>query len=277
MAKDGMKVKTRLVADLGLVVLEKMEVGEGQSEKMEVGAILEKMEVDAILILELIVNEGLVGEESLLLPRLETLTLEGLPKLTRFCSGNYFEFPFLRCLHIIKCPLLETFISSSNVGETSHMTESKIVESTFTSLLFDAKVGFPRLKHLVLKDMESLNLIWDNQLDAGSFHKLDQLLILASELLSYQRTCRENQLENHDQCPLFLINVTVMECPSIRTFSEGEVSTPKLQKVKLTENSTDEGIWQEGSLNRTLQQLFTKKSGDDGEEDWSDALHKLFN
>ncbi|GLT68532.1 hypothetical protein SLA2020_407530 [Shorea laevis] len=127
---------------------------------------------DCVKLKELIVNEGLAGEESLLLARLETLTLEGIPKLTRFCSGNYFEFPFLRCLYIIKCPLLEMFISSSNVGETSHMTESKIVETTFTSPLFDAKVGFPRLKHLVLKDMESLNLIWDNQLDVESFHKL---------------------------------------------------------------------------------------------------------
>ncbi|GKV26377.1 hypothetical protein SLEP1_g35697 [Rubroshorea leprosula] len=67
-----------------------------------------------------------------------------------------------------------------------------------------------------------------------------------------------------------------MECPNMLTFSEGEVSTPKLQKVKLTENSTDEGIWQEGGLNPTIQQLFTKKNGDDAEEDWSDALHKLF-
>ncbi|GKV26343.1 hypothetical protein SLEP1_g35668 [Rubroshorea leprosula] len=45
-------------------------------------------------------------------------------------------------------------------------------------------VGFPRLKHLVLKDMESLNLIWDNQLDAESFHKLDQLLVESYEKLS---------------------------------------------------------------------------------------------
>ncbi|GKV25098.1 hypothetical protein SLEP1_g34591 [Rubroshorea leprosula] len=37
MGEDGMKAKTGLVADLGVVVLEKMEVGEGQLEKMEVG------------------------------------------------------------------------------------------------------------------------------------------------------------------------------------------------------------------------------------------------
>ncbi|GKV26374.1 hypothetical protein SLEP1_g35694 [Rubroshorea leprosula] len=392
---------------------------------------LKSLEIrDCVMMKEVIVNEGLTKEESLLLAKLETLTLEGLPKLTRFCSGNYFEFGFLTFLHIIKCPLLETFISNSNVGEMSHMTESKIVEGASTLSLFDVKVGFPRLKHLVLKDMESLNLIWDNQLNAESFHKLDQLLvesceklsnifsiimlgrlqnldklkiencvsletifeppglnasetqalkigqsnsfgatpnfvfpkvthlllkglpslksicpgiyftvwsslkelvifgcnqvqILASELLSYQRTCRENQLENHNQCPLFLVSkatfpsleelivernesmkeiwhgddvkdgivftkleslqlkvlpklesfcsgncnfefpsladVTVMECPNMLTFSEGEVSTPKLQKVKLTENSTDEGIWQEGGINPTIQQLFTKK------------------
>ncbi|GKV26370.1 hypothetical protein SLEP1_g35690 [Rubroshorea leprosula] len=138
---------------------------------------------DCVMMKEVIVNEGLAGEESLLLAKLEILTLEDLPKLTRFCSGTYFEFPFLRSLHIIKCPLLETFISSSNVGETSDMTESKIVEGTFTSPLFNAKVGFPRLNHLALKDMESLNLIWDNQLDAESFHKLDRLVVESCEKL----------------------------------------------------------------------------------------------
>ncbi|GKV49272.1 hypothetical protein SLEP1_g56032 [Rubroshorea leprosula] len=51
-----------------------------------------------------------------------------------------------------------------------------------------------------------------------------------------------------------LANVIVMECPNMLTFFEGE----------------------EGGLNPTIQQLFTKKSGDDAEEDWFDALDNLF-
>ncbi|GKV22629.1 hypothetical protein SLEP1_g32483 [Rubroshorea leprosula] len=42
-----------------------------------------------------------------------------------------------------------------------------------------------------------------------------------------------------------LKDVIVMECPSMQTFSKGEVSTPKLQKVKLTEDE-DEGCWEDG-------------------------------
>ncbi|GKV26340.1 hypothetical protein SLEP1_g35665 [Rubroshorea leprosula] len=71
-----------------------------------------------------------------------------------------------------------------------------------------------------------------------------------------------------------LKDVIVMECPNMLTFSEGEVSTPKLQKVKLTEDE-DEGYWEDG-LNPTIQQLFLKRSDDDSEEDWSHALHKLY-
>ncbi|GLU09193.1 hypothetical protein SLE2022_260660 [Rubroshorea leprosula] len=55
-----------------------------------------------------------------------------------------------------------------------------------------------------------------------------------------------------------LEDVTVMACPSMMTFSGGEVSTSKLHKVKLTGDDEDEGCW-EGGLNPMIQLLFTKK------------------
>ncbi|GKV49279.1 hypothetical protein SLEP1_g56037 [Rubroshorea leprosula] len=56
---------------------------------------LQSLEIcDCVMMKEVIVNEGLAGEESLLLAKLDTLTLEGLPKLTRFCSGITLSFPF---------------------------------------------------------------------------------------------------------------------------------------------------------------------------------------
>ncbi|KAK8477310.1 hypothetical protein V6N11_034933 [Hibiscus sabdariffa] len=44
---------------------------------------------------------------------LEFLLLKDLPKLTRFCHGNYFELPLLTCLSIENCPTLKTFISDA--------------------------------------------------------------------------------------------------------------------------------------------------------------------
>ncbi|GKV43156.1 hypothetical protein SLEP1_g50487 [Rubroshorea leprosula] len=63
-----------------------------------------------------------------------------------------------------------------------------------------------------------------------------------------------------------LEDVIVMTCPYMMTFSGGEVSTPKLHKVKLTGDDEDEGCW-EGGLNRRIHRLFTKKSVNDSKED----------
>ncbi|GLU09189.1 hypothetical protein SLE2022_260620 [Rubroshorea leprosula] len=51
--------------------------------------------------------------------------------------------------------------------------------------------------------------------------------------------------------------VIVMACPYMMTFSGGEISTPKLHKVKLPGDDEDEGCW-EGGVNPTIQLLFTK-------------------
>ncbi|GKV01659.1 hypothetical protein SLEP1_g14195 [Rubroshorea leprosula] len=55
-----------------------------------------------------------------------------------------------------------------------------------------------------------------------------------------------------------LEDVIVMTCPYMMTFARGEVSTPKLHKVKLTGDDENEGCW-EGGLNPTVRLLFTKR------------------
>ncbi|KAK8508897.1 hypothetical protein V6N12_034998 [Hibiscus sabdariffa] len=60
---------------------------------------------------------------------LEFLVLKDLPILTRFCHGNYFEFPLLTSLSIETCPTLKTFISGAQG------INSKIASPT----LFDKK------------------------------------------------------------------------------------------------------------------------------------------
>ncbi|GKV01645.1 hypothetical protein SLEP1_g14184 [Rubroshorea leprosula] len=122
-------------------------------------------------------TEGLVEEERMLFPKLESVQLESLPKLKRFSSGYYLAFPSLTKLVVEKCPLLESFISSSittNQKANERVEENNLEDyvHTYTPPLFSTKVVFPNLKELFISQMGSLIKIWDEQLDEDSFHKL---------------------------------------------------------------------------------------------------------
>ncbi|KAL4376445.1 hypothetical protein GQ457_02G035290 [Hibiscus cannabinus] len=81
---------------------------------------------------------------------LEFLSLKDLPKLTRFCHGNYFEFPLLTSLCIETCPTLKTFISNAEGNN------SEIASPT----LFNEKVTFPCLKELTIIGVGNWRTIW---------------------------------------------------------------------------------------------------------------------
>ena len=51
-----------------------------------------------------------------------------------------------------------------------------------------------------------------------------------------------------------LQQIVVRQCPTMEIFSQGVLSTPKLQRLQTAEGD-DEGSW-EGSLNTTIQKLF---------------------
>ncbi|KAK9017167.1 hypothetical protein V6N11_079649 [Hibiscus sabdariffa] len=81
---------------------------------------------------------------------LEFLSLKDLPKLTKFCHGNYFEFPLLTSLCIETCPTLKTFISDAEGNN------SEIASPT----LFDEKVAFPCLEELTIIGVGNWRTIW---------------------------------------------------------------------------------------------------------------------
>lgn len=69
-------------------------------------------------------------------PKLVSLQLSHLPKLTRFGIGDSVEFPSLCQLHIACCPNLKRFICSC----TEEMSSEKNIHTTQTQPLFDEKV-----------------------------------------------------------------------------------------------------------------------------------------
>ncbi|KAE8673811.1 Vitamin E pathway protein 5 isoform 1 [Hibiscus syriacus] len=60
--------------------------------------------VENVIFLEGLAKEEMMNQKFRVL---EFLLLKDLPKLTRFCHGNYFEFPLLTSLSIESCPTLE--------------------------------------------------------------------------------------------------------------------------------------------------------------------------
>ncbi|GLT33013.1 hypothetical protein SLA2020_076360, partial [Shorea laevis] len=136
---------------------------------------LNQLEICCCAMMEIVIeSERLADKEKMcrvLFPRLDTLQLEDLPKLTGFCSANYTEFSHLTQLQISKCPMLKTLISSTTIGDMA-------ANQNYTPCLFDEKVSFPCLERLTIILLGSLNKIWHNQLDdIGSLPQLTHLSV----------------------------------------------------------------------------------------------------
>ncbi|OMO51703.1 Disease resistance protein [Corchorus olitorius] len=93
-------------------------------------------------------------------PQLQTLTLEGLPKLTSF-NGSMTGMALFN-QRIEHCPKLETF--------ASEFVKKEIVSSF--QPFFNGKVAFPNLEMMRISNLRSLIMLWNDQLPEDSFGKL---------------------------------------------------------------------------------------------------------
>ncbi|TYJ11199.1 hypothetical protein E1A91_A11G258800v1 [Gossypium mustelinum] len=112
--------------------------------------------------------EGILGGEERInssirvFPKLESLTLSGLPHLKRFCRGiNPIEFPFLSDLEITDCPIMSAF----HFDTASIRSISLDLNVPQPQYLISAKVLFPALENLYLNSVNGIKRIWhDDQL-----------------------------------------------------------------------------------------------------------------
>jgi hypothetical protein len=88
---------------------------------------------------EIVVPEG-IGEgkmmSKMLFPKLLSLVLVCLPKLTRFCTSNLLECHSLKMLMVGNCPELKEFISIPSSADVPVMSKPDNTKSAF----FDDKV-----------------------------------------------------------------------------------------------------------------------------------------
>uniref|UniRef100_A0A2C9WFZ5 NB-ARC domain-containing protein n=1 Tax=Manihot esculenta TaxID=3983 RepID=A0A2C9WFZ5_MANES len=130
----------------------------------------------------------------ILLPKLDSLKLKGLPKLVRFCIAKLIECPSLKVLKMENCPRLQAFVSTQ-----------------VNTALFDEKVRFPNLEELHVEDMHMLKMIWCDEVLADSFGRLKVLKVLNGKQLL--EIFPSNLLEK------FLVNLeslTVRHCDSVK-------------------------------------------------------------
>ncbi|XP_043808039.1 disease resistance protein At4g27190 [Manihot esculenta] len=130
----------------------------------------------------------------ILLPKLDSLKLKGLPKLVRFCIAKLIECPSLKVLKMGNCPRLQTFVSTQ-----------------VNAALFDEKVWFPNLEELHVEDMHMLKMIWCDEVLADSFGRLKVLKVLnGKQLLEiFPSKLLEKFLVN-------LESLTVKNCDSVK-------------------------------------------------------------
>ncbi|GKV25965.1 hypothetical protein SLEP1_g35336 [Rubroshorea leprosula] len=184
---------------------------------------------DCNMMKEVILAEESTDEEKMckiFFPNMEFLLLQDLPKLTRFCSGNYLELPCLWKLKISKCPVLKTFISSFIFGDM--IASSENVKNTCTLSLFDAKVAFPKLERLVIEHVKSLNKIWNDQLEVNSFCQLTLVSVVSCEKL--KNIFPFSMLERLRR----LANLQIWNCDSLEEILESQepgVSQSQAQKA----------------------------------------------
>ncbi|KAK2640374.1 hypothetical protein Ddye_028169 [Dipteronia dyeriana] len=166
---------------------------------------------------------------------LTTLKVLGFGYLESLLVSSFVSFHNLTTMEVSKCNIglvniMEVSVAKSLVQLTRlKISECKMIETIITHVRVDEMedlIIFNHLKYLELRSLPRLD-----SFSSGNY---------TIEFPSLQR-------------------VIVRQCPNMKIFSQGALSTPRLHKIQITEVE-EEGLW-EGGLNTTIQKLFKDMIG----------------
>ncbi|XP_016712000.2 uncharacterized protein [Gossypium hirsutum] len=207
--------------------------------------------------------EGDVVEErnvTMLLPRINKLTLQGVDKMTHLWKqGSPFH-------HI--CENLETLKVSKCVSLISLSCASSSFQNLTTLYVWNCEEMVELITSSKAQCLEQLVT-----LKIGECEMMREVIASDGDETSYEIVFRElKRLELHclQRLTSFcsrnytlrfpsLEQVTLSQCPRMKNFNQGELTTPKLQKVQLTQTDF-RGRWA-GDLNATVEQLYQEQVG----------------
>ncbi|KAB5529224.1 hypothetical protein DKX38_019305 [Salix brachista] len=174
--------------------------------------------------LEKIWNQDLRVDQ--LLQNLETLRVMFCGSLINLAPSAS-SFGNLTALHVRDCKSLKYLVTSSTARSLVQLSVMSIKECKMVTEIVESN-GDEAGNEIIFRKLKSLKL--DCLASLTSFCSVD---------FTFTFPC--------------LTEVIVTNCPKMKTFSLGILSTPKLQKVWLSEEK-DKGHWK-GDLNITIQQL----------------------
>ncbi|KAL5741057.1 hypothetical protein ACOSQ2_030237 [Xanthoceras sorbifolium] len=224
---------------------------------------LERLDVYFGFFEEIFICEGLdCKEKHLEAPsKLNQLKLSDLKDSLHLWEENSLPFEVFRNLTTLKVSncnnlksLVPSFVSFQNLTALEVSECSGLVHLLVVSVA-NSLVQLTRLKITECKMIE--NIIAPGRVDEMEHRILfNQLLHLELHCLPRLTSfCSGNYTVEFPS----LQQVIVRQCPNMKVFSKGTLSTPRLHKIQITE-AEKEGIW-EGGPNTTIQKMFTEMVG----------------
>ncbi|XVF57354.1 hypothetical protein PTKIN_Ptkin06aG0198500 [Pterospermum kingtungense] len=213
--------------------------------------------------------EGSDGNEidALALASLNELRLAKLPQLTHLLKEDYIlseAFRKVKTLAVLHCGKLKNLVPSWVSFENLTSLEVSDCDGLVNLVSCSTAKSLVQLARMSITDCCMIEEI------IGGYRG-DEVkdCIVFSQLKYLQLSCLPNLSSFCIRDHIFefpaLEKVIVRGCPKMRIFCLGDLSTPQLQKVTLTEDENDDKddfTWQwEGNLNATVKWLFDKKVG----------------
>lgn len=203
--------------------------------------------------------EGFDGNEIDALPLacLNELRLARLPQLKHLLKEEDYipcqPFRELRSLEVLECHCLKNFVPSSVFFENLTALEVSRCHGFVNLIAYSTAKSLVQLTRMSITDCDMIE-----EIIGGEGDEVKSCIVFINQLKYLQLSClpslssfclRDHVFEFHS-----LEEVVVRGCPNMRTFCQGDLSTPQLYKVIFTENE-EKGRW-EGDLNTTIKRLF---------------------
>ncbi|KAG8479955.1 hypothetical protein CXB51_024988 [Gossypium anomalum] len=211
---------------------------------------LQKLVINNVSISEIVRPKGLSHKErhTSTVSQLKELSLSELPELT---LNTFFEGRNHKERHTSAFSQLKE-LSVSELPELTLKTlfEGLINEERHTSVCYQLEaLRLSQLPELTLKTLEAFLLSFKNLLTSFSWRHSLEFPVLQM--------------------------VIVTECPKMKNFCQGELSTPRLEQMHLTGDEDGELQW-EGNLNTTIKHMFDQMNMQNSQAvEVTDQLHQM--
>ncbi|XP_048135721.1 uncharacterized protein LOC125315313 [Rhodamnia argentea] len=156
-------------------------------------------------------------------------------------TSGILAFPMLTYLRLS----LESLTCFSRKKCSREARNQDYVKSRATAL-FNHEVAFPRLETLEIYDMHNIEMIWDNQAAADSFHNVKSLVVLGCDkLVNIVPSCIVGRLRNMESLDVYYCGSleVVFELQSLNPLDGNPGVRSQLKKLVLHELPQLKSVW----------------------------------